>query len=129
MSFSRILPNICSDKLPESRDFYVAFLGCTVKYDSDWYVQLASPENPDLEFGLIRRDHELIPTQCQTQPTGFYITFVVPDVDAIYQKAVSQKLEILQPPRNEFYGQRRFLIVDPNGCIVDICSPFSNSTP
>jgi hypothetical protein len=26
---------------------------------------------------------------------------------------------------NEFYGQRRFLTVDPNGCLIDICSPFS----
>lgn len=126
MGFSRILTNICSDNLPASRDFYVALLGCKVNYDSDWYVQLSSPDDPRLEFGFIRRDHELVPIQGQTQPTGFYMTFVAPDVDAVYEKAVAQKLEILQPPRNEFYGQRRFLTRDPNGCIVDISSPFSD---
>jgi catechol 2,3-dioxygenase-like lactoylglutathione lyase family enzyme len=40
MSFSRILTNICSDQLAESRDFYVTLLGFDVSYDSDWYVQL-----------------------------------------------------------------------------------------
>jgi len=26
---------------------------------------------------------------------------------------------------SEFYGQRRFLVKDPNGCLIDICSPWS----
>lgn len=51
------------------------------------------------------------------------MTFVVLDVDTVYAKAIAQKLEILQPPRNEFYGQHQFLTVDPHGCIVDISSP------
>jgi hypothetical protein len=37
------------------------------------------------------------------------------------------ELEILQEPRNEFYGQRRFLNVDPNGCLLDICSPLDQT--
>jgi predicted enzyme related to lactoylglutathione lyase len=123
MSFSRILTNICSDKLPESRDFYVALLDCKVNYDSDWYVQLASPAQPGLEFGIIRRDHELVPSHYQTQPSGVYLTFVVANVDQVYEKAVAAGLSILQPPQDEFYGQRRFLTVDPNGCLVDVSSP------
>lgn len=125
MSFSRILTNICSDCLPESRDFYVELLGCKVNYDSDWYVQLSSPSNPELEFGIIRRNHELVPEPYQTAPTGMYMTFVVANVDEIYAKAIAKGLEIIQEPRNEFYGQRRFLTVDPNGCLVDICSPWN----
>jgi catechol 2,3-dioxygenase-like lactoylglutathione lyase family enzyme len=125
MSFSRILTNICSDRLAESRDFYVTLLGCDVSYDSDWYVQLRSPSNKELEFGIILRSHILVPQEYQTAPSGMYITFVVPEVDIIYEKAVSMGLRIVQELRNEFYGQRRFLTVDPNGCLIDICSPFS----
>lgn len=120
MAFSRLLTNLCADDLIASRDFYVELLGCTVKYDSDWYVQLGSGQ---LELGIIRRDHELVPSAFQTQPTGMYITFVVPDVDATYEKARAMQLEILQTPRDEFYGQRRFLTRDPSGCLIDICSP------
>ena len=124
MTLQRILTNICSDRLAESRDFYVELLGFAIKYDSDWYVQLASPENPEFEFGIIRRDHELVPLAHQTSPSGVYITFVVTDVDQSYAKALAMGLTIMQPPRNEFYGQRRFLTLDPNGCLIDICSPW-----
>jgi uncharacterized glyoxalase superfamily protein PhnB len=56
-----------------------------------------------------------------------YVTFVVPDVDAVFAKAKALGLAIVQEPRNEFYGQRRFLTVDPNGCLIDVCSPWSES--
>jgi catechol 2,3-dioxygenase-like lactoylglutathione lyase family enzyme len=125
MSFSRILPNICSDRLSESRDFYVALLGFEIRYDSDWYVQLRNPSNYEQEFGIILRSHNLVPQEFQTAPTGMYVTFVVPDVDEVYEKALAMGLRIVQEPRNEFYGQRRFLTTDPNGCLIDICSPFS----
>ncbi|NEO84118.1 MAG: hypothetical protein F6J87_07670 [Spirulina sp. SIO3F2] len=123
----RILTNICSDDLPASKQFYVELLGLKVKYDSDWYVQLCTPDKPEVEYGIIQRDHELIPEQYQQAPTGMYITFVVVDVDKTYQKALAMELPILQEPRNEFYGQRRFLTQDPNGCLIDICSPWQES--
>ncbi len=127
MSFKRILTNICSDQLGKSRDFYVALLGFEVKYDSDWYVQLRCPTNPELEFGIISRTSELIPSEFQRAPTGMYVTFVVPDVDEVYFKALSLGLTIVQEPKNEFYGQRRFLTVDPNSCLIDVCSPWSET--
>ena len=120
----RILTNICSDDLASSKEFYVALLGLEVKYESDWYIQLCVPGNTEIEYGLIKRDHELVPTQFQKQPTGMYVTFVVPDVDVAYQNAVNMGAPILQEPRNEVYGQRRFLTLDPNGCLLDICSPW-----
>jgi catechol 2,3-dioxygenase-like lactoylglutathione lyase family enzyme len=126
MTCSRILPNICSDNLAASRDFYVSLLGLEVNYDSDWYVQLRSPTHAELEFGIIARRSELVPPQFRTTPSGMYVTFVVPDVDAVYAKARSLGIEIVQEPRNEFYGQRRFLTVDPNGCLIDVCSPWSD---
>ena len=119
----RILTNICSDDLQKSKNFYIELLGFNVKYDSDWYVQLCSPENSEVEYGIIKRNHELVPREYQNSPTGMYVTFVVSDVDVIYEKALNMRLSILQEPRNEFYGQRRFLVKDPNGCLVDICSP------
>ena len=125
MSLSRILTNICADDLAASRDFYVELLGFAINYDSDWYVQLRSPSPQELEFGIIKRTHQLVPREFQTAPSGMYVTFVVPDVDEHYKKAVAMRARIVQEPRNEFYGQRRFLVIDPSGCLVDICSPWS----
>lgn len=120
----KILTNICSDDLQKSKAFYVELLGFIVKYDSDWYVQLCSADNSEIEYGIIQRDHHLVPKGYQTSPTGMYVTFVVDDVDLVYQKALDMKVPIVQVPQNEFYGQRRFLAEDPNGCLIDICSPW-----
>lgn len=120
----RILTNICSDDLIRSKDFYVELLGFNVKYDSDWYVQLCSPKDSEIEYGIIQRNHELVPKEYQNTPNGMYVTFVVEDVDATYAKAIDMNIPIIQEPRNEFYGQRRFLIKDPDGCLIDICSPW-----
>ena len=122
----RILTNICSEDLQKSKEFYTKLLGFNVKYDSDWYVQLCSPEDSEIEYGIIQRDHDLVPKEYQKAPTGMYVTFVVKDVDAIQQNALTMELLILQEPRNEFYGQRRFLVKDPNGCLIDICSPWES---
>lgn len=120
----RILTNICSDDLQKSKDFYVGLLGFKVKYDSDWFVQLCSPTDSALEYGIMQRHNELVPEAYQKPPTGMYVTFVVDDVDVIYAKALAMELPIIQEPRNEFYGQRRFLTKDPSGCLIDVCSPW-----
>jgi len=123
----RILINICSNNLQKSRDFYVELLGFKVKYDSDWYIQLCSPKDPEIEYGIIQRNHGLVPKEYQQSPNGMYVTFVVDDVDVVYKNALDMKIPILQEPRNEFYGQRRFLTQDPNGCLIDICSPWDGN--
>jgi len=125
MSFSRILTNICADDLAASRDFYVRLLGFKIKYDSDWYVQLGSAEHLGLEFGIIKRTQDLVPSAFQTMPSGMYVTFVVPNVDEVYKTAEAMGAHLIQEPRNEFYGQRRFLVLDPAGCLIDVCSPWS----
>lgn len=122
MAIARLITNICSRNLAASRDFYRDLLGLTVAFDSDWYVQLASPDHPRLEVGLIQQNHELIPAGFQAAPQGCYLTFVVEDVDAVYARSQSMGLTVIQPPRDEFYGQRRMLLADPNGLLVDISS-------
>lgn len=127
MSFSRILTNVCADDLAASRDFYVQLLGFAINYDSDWYVQLRGPSPQNAELGIIKRTHDLVPKNFQTTPSGMYVTFVVPNVDELHNKAIAMGAEVIQEPRNEFYGQRRFLVLDPAGCLLDVCSPWSDN--
>jgi catechol 2,3-dioxygenase-like lactoylglutathione lyase family enzyme len=123
MSISRLIPNVCSQNLEASRDFYTQLLGLEVAFESDWYVQVISSTYPQLELGFIRQDHELIPPAFQARPQGSYLTLVVDNVDAVYAQAQAMHLEVLKPPQDEFYGQRRMLIVDPNGLLLDISTP------
>ena len=123
MTINRLIPNICSDLLTESKQFYTELLGFALAHESDWYVQVTSPQDPHLELGFIKRDHELVPEPYRQLPQGMYLTIVLDDVDAIHTQAKSMGLEVLQPPQDEFYGQRRMLITDPNGLLLDISTP------
>jgi catechol 2,3-dioxygenase-like lactoylglutathione lyase family enzyme len=38
---SRTFANILSDRLDETRDFYCELLGFALRFDSDWFVNLA----------------------------------------------------------------------------------------
>lgn len=119
------MTNICSDKLAESKDFYTKLFDFTVDYDSDWFVHMIS-KNKQVELGIIKAGHEIVPKGIQSPPQGFYITFVVENADEIFKKANTEGLEVVSEPEDTFYGQRRLILKDPNGTVVDVSSPIPN---
>lgn len=121
----RIMTNICSDNLSESRDFYTKLFDFNVDYDSDWFIHLISKDKK-LELGIIDRTNQIVPRDFQNNPQGFYVTFVVDNVDSIFKIAESEKFEIISEPTDTFYGQRRLLLKDPNGTLVDVSSPIKD---
>jgi uncharacterized glyoxalase superfamily protein PhnB len=122
---SRMMTNICSDKLSESRNYYTKLFDFNVDYDSDWFVHLISKDK-QLELGIVSRTSDIVPDEIKGSPKGFYVTFVVEKVDEVYVIARQEGFEIISEPFNTFYGQRRLLLKDPNGVIVDISSPILN---
>ena len=121
-TINRIMTNICSDNLAESRDFYTKLFDFNVDYDSDWFVHLISKDKK-LELGIIERTNEIVPHDFQNNPQGFYVTFVVDNADEIFEVAKTEKFRIISEPTDTSYGQRRLLLKDPNGTLVDISSP------
>ena len=118
----RLLTNICTQKLQESKQFYCSLFELNVGFESDWFIQLTTQDNQH-EFALIDQHHELVPESFQQAPTGIYITFVVNDVDVLHQLAIEQNYKVVEPPVNTFYGQRRLLLEDPNGLLIDLSAP------
>lgn len=130
MALVRSFPTILSDRLPETRDFYVSLLGFHVAFDSDYYVALATPPDveggPACELAVWAVGHETVPPPYRADPAGIVLTFVVDDVDALHVEARRQGVPVVAPPRDQFYGRRRMLVTDPNGLLVDVSTP---STP
>lgn len=122
VTIQRAFASLFSDDLSKSRDFYVSLFGWRIDFDSDWFVHLQAPDNPAVELGIMKRDHALVPAAFRNAPSGTMITVVVDDVDAKHDLAKQQGLEIVQAPKNEFYGQRRMLLRDPDGTLVDVSS-------
>src|SRR6202521_2545687 len=121
MVVTRLLPNICTDRMEETRDFYVNLLGFVVgTVHPGWYIQLVSPTDPRLQLGIIRRDAEFTPKAFQRPAEGVIISVQVDDVDAVHAAAVKRGFQIAQALRTEEFGMRHFMVVDPNGLLVNL---------
>jgi len=121
MTVTRLLPNICTDRMAETRDFYVGLLGFVVGFEHHgWYIQVSSPTNPQLQIGIVRRDHEFTPKAFQQPAQGVMISVQVEDVDTAYAAALKRGFRVAQELRDESFGMRRFMVADPNGLLVNI---------
>lgn len=97
-------------------------------YGSDWFVHLISTSH-QLELGILSVNSDILPTGSQPQPQGFYITFVVSDVDAVFEAAKDKGLTVLSEPEDTFYGQPRLVPESPEGSIIDVSVTISGFSP
>jgi uncharacterized glyoxalase superfamily protein PhnB len=111
MTLRRAVPNIKSERLAETRDFFLE-LGFEVAMDMGWVVTVASPANPSAQVTIVGND--------DTSAPG--ISVEVDDVDAVHARATEQGLEIVYPLRDEDWGVRRFMLREPSGTIVNVVS-------
>jgi predicted enzyme related to lactoylglutathione lyase len=116
MSIRRIVPNIQSERMDESRKFYTEFLGLEVAMDIGWIVTLVSPGNPTAQLSLVRGQ----PSAASGDRISLSIE--VADVDAAHAKAVAHGIPVVYPLTTEPWGVRRFHVTDPNGVVINIMS-------
>lgn len=118
-----LFPDVQSSRLPASRDFYVRLLEMEVVFESDWYLLLADPRRPRLQLAFVAERHATVPEAFCGPAAGVLVTAEVDDVDAVHARAVAMGADIAQELRNEQFGQRHFMAVDPNGLLVDVYQP------
>ncbi|MGI9539795.1 MAG: VOC family protein [Miltoncostaeaceae bacterium] len=115
-----LFPDICSDHVAESRDFYVRLFDFEILVDIGWYAQLRAPHDKNLQVAFVDRTSDTVPEPVRERPRGVLVTVEVKDVDAVHARAAGLGLEILLSLRSEDFGQRHFMTVDPNGLPVDV---------
>ena len=123
ITVTRLLPNICTHRMEDTRDFYMELLGFVAAFEHQgWYIQMAAPTNPHLQIGIIRRDHEFTPKAFQHPAQGVIISVQVEDVNTAYAVVQKRGFHIAHELRDESFGMRRFMVADPNGLLVNIFS-------
>ncbi|WP_316357897.1 VOC family protein [Devosia sp.] len=103
--------------------FYERHLGFTRVFSSDWYVHLRSPAAQVYELAIIAHDHDTIPQAGRKPTSGLLLSFEVEDAAAEHARLLAEGVEVVQPLRDEVFGQRHFIAVDPNGILLDIITP------
>lgn len=124
MRVMRIVPNVASDAFVSSRDFYTDLFDLEVSVElDDWYLQLKSADDPRLNIGFLKPGTELFANQePSSTPSGVVLTIHVDDVDEAYERATRLGADVAAEIRNEEHGQRHFVVVDPNGLLLNVMS-------
>lgn len=124
MKVIRIVANVSSEDFAASRDFYAAMFDLVVSVElGDWYLQLRAESDPRLNIGFVKPGHGLFAGRpASSVASGVVLTVHVDDVDEAYERAQRLGAEIAAGIRDEDYGQRHFLLVDPNGVVVNVMS-------
>lgn len=112
---------VVTEKVQESKAFYVRLFGCDVLYEGegDWFVLLRLGDG---ELGFMKPGLESQPGIFRPpfQGGGIWIAVDVDDVDSEYARIRSMGIPIETELRDEPWGDRHFVVLDPNGIGVDV---------
>lgn len=106
-----------------SARFYESHFGFTRIFNSDWYIQLRATADHPFEIALIAQDHDSIPKPAQGPSRNVILSLYVEDAAAEHERAKAAGVTIVQALRDEEFGQRHFIAVDPDGILVDVITP------
>ena len=123
MKIKRVDSTISTSKLQESKEFYMQHFNFRLVYESDWYIELISRDLPNgISFTLPQREEGEF-----FNGKGLIISFEVDDVDAEYDRLKAEGVQIYQEMQDKPWGERSFVIDDPNGVHLYIYTSISPS--
>ncbi len=114
MSIKRIVPDVTSERMDESRAFYKDFLGLNLAMDMGWIMTFVSPANPTAQITVLQKMPADVPSP--------NVSIEVEDVNVVHARAVALGVKIVYPLTDEPWGVRRFFVADPNGTIINVMS-------
>jgi len=88
--------------------------GFKLAYESDWYIELVTPGGEaGISFTLPQREEGEF-----FNGKGMILSFEVEDVEAEYNRLKEQNVTIYQELQDKPWGERSFVVDDPNGVHV-----------
>ena len=108
---------ISTNKLEQSRDFYRDTLGFTLVFENDNYIEMLAEGSTTMGVSFVTP--ELSGGEKFTGE-GIILSFEVADVDAEFARLKTAGVRILEELRDKAWGERSFVINDPNGVHVYI---------
>lgn len=122
MEIRRAMPVIRTDRPAEARSFYEGFLGFRVAMDEDGMLMLASTSTPTTQLILAWESS----TAVDPELMHVDVSIEVADVDAAYERAQVDGLDIVRALQDEPWGIRRFFVCDPAGRTINVASHLSS---
>ncbi|TGL64872.1 VOC family protein [Leptospira sarikeiensis] len=116
----KLNPGIVTQKLKETKEFYLNKLGFKIVFENDWYLLLSTPNGKsEISFLLPNLENQHPIFQKEYAGFGMYLTIEMDDVDPFYSELKKKGLPILLDLKEEEWGDRHFAVLDPNGIGID----------
>ena len=118
MKANNLSSAIITNKIDESREFYIKNFNAKITFDCGWYLNMEFGEKTSsLQFMSPQE-----PNQAVCEGNGIMYNFDVDDVDLEYEKLTKLGNQIIMPLEDHPWGDRGFSILDPNGIMLYIYS-------
>lgn len=128
MKITQYYPVLMTDRVEPTARFYERHFRFSRQFSSDWYVHLQSADDPSVNLAILDGDHGSVPACAHGgRAGGLLLNFEVADVDTEYARAQSEGLDVQLSLRDEAFGQRHFIVRDPNGVLIDVIQPIPPS--
>lgn len=115
-------PGYITEKLNESKEFYCKFLGFNVKFENEFYLLLENASSTGkFEISFLLPMHPSQSKIFQSEyKSGSYLTIEVDDAEKEYNRITKLGCTIWMETKEEEWGDKHFVIKDPNGLGIDI---------
>jgi uncharacterized glyoxalase superfamily protein PhnB len=110
-------PCLCVDDIERAIAFYRALLDLPVSADAGWYVELGEQR---VTVSFVERHHPSVPASYGHERGGVLVSVIVDDADTAWSRAQAMSAPVAVPCRDEEFGQRHFMVFDPDGFVVDV---------
>lgn len=117
MKIRRVDSTFSTPKLQESKEFYMRYFDFRLVFESDWYIELIAPDAPGIGVSFTLPQREIGEFY---NGKGVILSFEVDDVDAEHDRLKAAGLEIYQDLQDKPWGERSFVVHDPNGVHIYI---------
>ena len=131
MNPNKLFPLVVTDKLPETRAFYVDKLGCQVTVDMPHYVQVrfgADASAPELAFMTADAAPSMQP-HAPFAGEGLTISIPTESADKKHAELAKKKVEVTSELADRPWGWRSFVARDPNGVYLDFFHVLEQARP
>jgi len=115
----KLVPMMLAADLPALKDFYTSKLGFEVTWDSESYLGLRAGDEAGPELSFMTPCDEQQPL---TDGRGVTYCLQVADVDAEHERLAADGVTVVQPPKDNPWGDRSCIVLDPLGISLYVYS-------
>ena len=127
MQISSTTISLTVDDVPAASKFLATHFGYTERMAADGFASLGR-DDAAVDVVFLRRGIEVLPEPLREQTAaGVIVAFVVDNLVAEQERLRAEGVEITLPLREEPWGERLFMVADPNGISYELVEWASRS--